>query len=319
MSSHELGHLFNLNDEHKALLRNYWNAMFEYFSVNVDMSEGADEEEIKKKKLKIIQGKLHKRSRMDINNSASDHEDNSKESASKNNLNVDTSVNSSNNNFLSPLTAKKNGLMSAPVSDGNEKSPKAGKEEKRGSFSLFSRKSNTNLNKDNNSPSNSPPLLYNVPMYKGLAEIPLDDEHILNSMREEFFFMMTCDEPDSVALRFLRARKWNVNKAVKMTTNCLQWRIEWNVRALLENGEMGIDEDVFKSGKAFLYGVDKENRPISVVRVRFHNKNTVPLFESEKFTMFLMETGRLLIKPPIEMFTIIFDMTDFSMNNMVIN
>ena len=55
----------------------------------------------------------------------------------------------------------------------------------------------------------------------------------------------------------------------------------------------------------------------SFVRVRNHNKNTVPLFESEKFTMFLLETGRLSIKPPVEMCTIVFDMTDFSMNNMV--
>jgi len=135
-------------------------------------------------------------------------------------------------------------------------------------------------------------------------------------MKEEFFYMMTCDEPDSVALRFLRARKWNVKKAIIMTTACLQWRCEWNVRALLEIGEQGIDEDVFKSGKAFIFGRDKENRPLSFVRARNHNKNTVPLFESEKFTLFLLETGRLSIKPPVEMCSIVFDMTDFSMNNM---
>jgi len=50
-----------------------------------------------------------------------------------------------------------------------------------------------------------------------------------------------------------------------MTTACLQWRIEWNVRALLEYGEQGIDEEVFKSGKAFIFGKDKENRPLRLV------------------------------------------------------
>jgi len=55
-----------------------------------------------------------------------------------------------------------------------------------------------------------------------------------------------------------------------MTTSCLQWRIEWNVRALLEAGEQVIDESVFKSGKAFIFGRDKENRPLRLVKHIIH-------------------------------------------------
>lgn len=293
MSSNDPGHLFNLSEQQKAYLREYWKEMLQYFSNDVDVSDCSNEEAAKKRH-KNLQIKLHKRSRSNVGDVASDSNEN-------------ISSNADENGFLSPTmdrSSQNNNIGSSP------------KTEKRNSFSLFKRKSSSNLSNSSSPPPASPPLHYNIPTYKGFSEIKLDDNNILDSMKDEFSFLMASEDPDSVALRFLRARKWNVQKAVKMTTACLQWRVEWNVRALLENGEQGIDEEVFKSGKAFLYGVDKEDRPLSIVRVRFHNKNTVPLFESEKFTMFMMETGRLMIKAPVEMCSIIFDMTEFSMQNM---
>ncbi|OUM59368.1 hypothetical protein PIROE2DRAFT_21250 [Piromyces sp. E2] len=339
MSSNEEGHINNLNEEQKLLLREYWKALFEYFTVEVDYSKCTTDEERAKERQKVIEGKLHKRSRMNLDNSfdeaASDME-NLQLSENASPFNADPV-----NGLLSPNVDSAPGTPVTPSSPSlapksptlspslTPKSPKLGskspklsaKKEKRSSFNRFlRRKSNSNISGNESSSetptSGSPPCHYNTPKYKGLSEIKLDNDNILDSMKEEFFYMMSCDEPDSVALRFLRARKWNVNRAVKMTTACLQWRIEWNVRALLEVGEQGIDDDVFKTGKAFIFGKDKEDRPLSIVRVRFHNKNTVPLFESEKLTMFLLETGRLSIKPPVEMCSIVFDMTDFSMTNM---
>jgi len=323
MTSNDNGHIFNLDEEQKVLLREYWDALFDYFTINVDYSKCTTEEEKAKERQKVVEGKLHKRSRMYLDTNfeegtASDIEGLQQSPDSSPN----TPVNSGNG-LLSPHTD--NSPMNSPSASSTPnsatpKSPKISAIKGRSSFNRFlRRKSNSNMSENNSNvstPTTSPPYNYNTPSYKGLAEIKLDNDNILQSMKEEFFFMMSCDEPDSVALRFLRARKWNVNKAVKMTTACLQWRIEWNVRALLEKGEQGIDEEVFKSGKAFIFGKDKENRPLSIVRVRYHNKNTVPLFESEKFTMFLLETGRLSIKPPVEMCSIVFDMTEFSMNNM---
>ncbi|ORX60204.1 hypothetical protein BCR36DRAFT_579647 [Piromyces finnis] len=337
MSSNEEGHIYNLTEEQKLILREYWNALFEYFTVEVDYSKCTTDEERAKERQKVIEGKLHKRSRMNLDNSCDDGVSSDMENLqlgdSTNQINVDP-VNgllspNVDANSSTPITLSTSNLSSSSPNSPSltpklgSRSPKLGaKKDKRSSFKGFlRRKSNSNIagNNDsaaNDSPCGSPPYSYNTPYYKGLSEIKLDNENILESMKEEFFYMMSCDEPDSVALRFLRARKWNVNRAIKMTTACLQWRIEWNVRALLEIGEQGIDEEVFKSGKAFIFGKDKENRPLSYVRVRNHNKNTVPLFESEKFTMFLLETGRLSIKPPVEMCSIVFDLTDFSMNNM---
>ena len=36
----------------------------------------------------------------------------------------------------------------------------------------------------------------------------------------------------------------------------------------------------------------------------------------EKFTIYVMETGRLMIQPPVETACLIFDMTGFSLANM---
>jgi len=328
MSSYENGHIYNLNDEQKLLLREYWDGLLDYFTVNVDYSKCTTEEDRARERQRVIEAKLHKRSRMNLDNSFDDGV-----SSDIENLQIGESATSPTNGLLSPNVDSNPGTPLTPSSPNlspsrspklGSKSPKLGSKSpkllpKRSSFNRFlRRKSNGNISGNDSgtsTPTGSPPYNYNVPAYKGLSEIKLDNDHILDSMREEFFFMMSCDEPDSVALRFLRARKWNVPRAIKMTTACLQWRIEWNVRALLELGEQGVDEEVFKTGKAFIFGKDKENRPLSIVRVCRHNKN-VPLFESEKFTMFLLETGRLSIKPPIEMCSIVFDMTDFSMTNM---
>jgi len=321
MSSNDVGHIFNLTEEQKVLLREYWDALFNYFTVKVDYSKCVTEEDRAKERQKVIESKLHKRSRMYLDNSFDDTINTDME-----NLQINGDENSPNaatpvSGYLSPnVDSNSNTPIPSPsLSPSTPASPsKKSKPDKRTSFNRFlHKKSNSETSETSTGiPASTPPYHYNTPTYKGLAEIKLDSENILDSMKEEFFFMMSCDEPDSVALRFLRARKWSVPRAIKMTTACLQWRIEWNVRALLEGGEQNIDEEVFKSGKAFIFGRDKENRPLSIIRVRNHNKNTVPLFESEKFTMFLLETGRLSIKPPVEMCSIVFDMTDFSMTNM---
>jgi len=69
MSSNDVGHIFNLTDEQKVLLREYWNALFDYFTVTVDYSKCTTEEEKAKERQRVVEAKLHKRSRMYLDNS----------------------------------------------------------------------------------------------------------------------------------------------------------------------------------------------------------------------------------------------------------
>ncbi|KAJ6788910.1 hypothetical protein PWT90_00121 [Aphanocladium album] len=155
------------------------------------------------------------------------------------------------------------------------------------------------------------------------------------TIRESIWEMTKHDHPDVLALRFLRARKWNVQNALVMFITAVNWR----------KNEMKLDEDIMlngeagalheeqngngeakqvgkdflaqlRMGKSFLHGADKEGRPICVVRVRLHHGGEQTAESIEKYTVHIIETARLLINPPVETATIIFDMTNFTLANM---
>ncbi|KAL7784131.1 hypothetical protein V8C37DRAFT_413490 [Trichoderma ceciliae] len=155
------------------------------------------------------------------------------------------------------------------------------------------------------------------------------------SIRETFWSMVKHDHPDALALRFLRARKWDVEKALVMLVSTMSWRhSEMKVDSdIMKNGEEGAlaDAQVGKSdakkvaddflaqlrmGKSFLHGVDKQGRPICVVRVRLHRQGEQCEESLERYTVYLIETARMVLRPPVDTATIVFDMTGFSMANM---
>lgn len=85
------------------------------------------------------------------------------------------------------------------------------------------------------------------------------------------------DNPDTLLLRFLRARKWDVDAAFTMLSAALRWRVEERVDEIIRLGEAGLREelerlepgaskkwlDQFNSGKSFVGGPDKGGRPVS--------------------------------------------------------
>ncbi|KAF2846012.1 hypothetical protein T440DRAFT_250312 [Plenodomus tracheiphilus IPT5] len=153
-------------------------------------------------------------------------------------------------------------------------------------------------------------------------------------LRAAFWSMVKHDHPDALLLRFLRARKWDVEKALIMMVSTMHWRLdEMHVDDdIVKNGELGAlqnttsdakskknDEDFMaqlRMGKSFLHGLDKEGRPLCFVRVRLHRQGEQTGESLERFTIYTIETARMLLRPPIDTATVIFDMTDFSMANM---
>jgi hypothetical protein len=138
-------------------------------------------------------------------------------------------------------------------------------------------------------------------------------------IRTAFWSMVKGDNPDSLLLRFLRARKWDTKKALVMLISTMRWRLlEMHVDDdIMFNGEasalkqsQGSDpkekkrgEDFLtqmRLGKSFLHGVDRAGRPICVVRVRLHKAGDQDNEGLERFTVYTIETARLLLAPPIE-------------------
>ncbi|PKY07333.1 CRAL/TRIO domain protein [Aspergillus campestris IBT 28561] len=147
--------------------------------------------------------------------------------------------------------------------------------------------------------------------------------------------MVKQDNPDSLLLRFLRARKWDVHKALIMFISTIRWRLH-DVKVdddIMRGGEQ-LAYDQTKSadaaerkkgedfltqmrlGKSFLHGVDKQGRPICTVRVRLHRANEQSAESLDRFTVYTIETARMMLVPPVETACIVFDMSNFSLANM---
>ncbi|CAF1040728.1 unnamed protein product [Adineta steineri] len=142
-------------------------------------------------------------------------------------------------------------------------------------------------------------------------------ERIFDENHEkELFYAFGSDNPDVLLLRFLRAKKWNINLAFEQLIETIKWRIQSNVNQIVFNGENHLSYEEILTGKTFYLGQDKFGRPINYVSVKDHIKGQFPSESTEKLTIFTMETGRKLLKYPNESVTVIFDMNKFSMKNM---
>lgn len=141
------------------------------------------------------------------------------------------------------------------------------------------------------------------------------------SIRETIWSMVKHDHPDHLVLRFLRARKWDVDRALVMFISTINWRHE-QVKVdstIMKEGELTpvegeksadtpVREQILyrdfmaqvRMGKSFLHGVDKQGRPICLVRVRLHKAGEQCEDSLERYTVYLIETARMLLAPPID-------------------
>ena len=65
-------------------------------------------------------------------------------------------------------------------------------------------------------------------------------------------------------------------------------------------------------GKSYLHGVDMNERPICLVRTRLHHSSDQQPEALERFTVWEMETARLMLKGNVDTACVIFDMTGFT-------
>ncbi|KAI1858739.1 hypothetical protein JX265_010401 [Neoarthrinium moseri] len=148
------------------------------------------------------------------------------------------------------------------------------------------------------------------------------------SFRRSFWSFILAEHPDALVLRFLRARKWDVEKAMVMLVSAMAWRDERNIEGtIIHTGEdvafkdhPSADDKAFiaqyQSGKSYVRGTDKEHRPIYVIRVALHDPQLQSAEAMESYILHNIESIRILIKPPNDKCCLIFDMTGFGLRNM---
>ena len=138
-------------------------------------------------------------------------------------------------------------------------------------------------------------------------------------LRLAFWSMVKHDNPDALLLRFLRARKWNVQNALIMLVATMHWRQQ----------EMHVDDDIIwrgeggaladsksstaatkkegedflaqmRMGKSYLHGTDKEGRPICFVKACLHRAGEQTESSLERYTVYTIETARLLLTSNVD-------------------
>lgn len=155
------------------------------------------------------------------------------------------------------------------------------------------------------------------------------------TLRQLLWNIILSDHPDATVLRFLRARKWNMPESMGMLCATLEWRnVSFLDSALVFYGDsvdllppppssLSDDEEEdgngkngkrvkkekgkkgkgdmnslaaqYRTGKAYTRGVDRQGRPVLVVRVRLHDPAAQTEEAMEQFVLHNIETMRTVM------------------------
>ncbi|KAI1810825.1 CRAL/TRIO domain-containing protein [Poronia punctata] len=158
-----------------------------------------------------------------------------------------------------------------------------------------------------------------------MGDIPTTDK-----FRRSFWEFAMSEHPDALVLRFLRARKWDVPKAMAMLVSAVNWRVQRNISgtivrtgesvALKAAEEQSEDDKGFisqyRSGKSYVRSTDRENRLVYIIRVKYHDPRAQSGDSMESYVLHNIENLRILLRPPEHKCCLIFDLTNFGLKNM---
>lgn len=114
-------------------------------------------------------------------------------------------------------------------------------------------------------------------------------------------------------VRFLRARKWNVDDSFKMMINTLVWRTE-NKPDLITEADI---EPENRRGKVYFQDYDYNGHLICWIKVRLHKQSDSNPEMMRKLCMYWMEQGFRHVRPDVPSTCVLFDMKGFGISNMV--
>ena len=141
-------------------------------------------------------------------------------------------------------------------------------------------------------------------------------------LRQSFWDTVKMDAPDQFVLRFLRARKFDVDRSVAMLVGSIQFHLDIQTETILFKGEEGLKDvpgflNQFRRGISYIEGnTDAHEFPIYFIHVARHLTSAQKPETLQQFVVLAMENVRLLCTPPIEKCVIVFDMTGFGLKNM---
>ncbi|WFD41420.1 hypothetical protein MPSI1_000047 [Malassezia psittaci] len=143
-------------------------------------------------------------------------------------------------------------------------------------------------------------------------------------LRKAMFSMCQTDSPDATALRFLRARKYDLDRSLGMCVAALQFRLDMDIDDILWKGEEGLKDEPgfmnqYRRGISYIEGntsPEKHELPIYFIHVARHFTSAQKAETLQRFVLLAMENARTLTTPPLVKAIIVFDMAGFGLKNM---
>ncbi|KAI9466514.1 phosphatidylinositol transfer protein csr1 [Coemansia sp. RSA 989] len=145
---------------------------------------------------------------------------------------------------------------------------------------------------------------------------PFESQLKDKTLKSAFWQAVREDHPDVLMLRFLRARKWDVEKAYKMAIAAVKWRVQEKVDEIIWYGDIHNDASLMWKGVSYAHGKDRLGQPIIWSGSCLHHQKDQSYPQLKRYLIWMMETLRQLLFTPIERVCLIMDLTDHSNANM---
>lgn len=143
------------------------------------------------------------------------------------------------------------------------------------------------------------------------------DELTGESFRSEFYRLLRHDYADMLPMRFLKARSYEIDRAMRMLLTALHYRRDKIARAMRSEAEGDVDFiSALRNGKSYVPCYDNQGRTITYIPIAKHSRGDGSQDTFERFTLYAMEHAHLLHLPYQDRTVLLVDMSNFSITSL---
>lgn len=141
------------------------------------------------------------------------------------------------------------------------------------------------------------------------------------ALRREFWAIVKGEHPDAYMLRCLRARKWDVDRALAIIGSTCAFRVQYDVSRIMKEAELGLTKtrggfNIMSNGISYVYGATATGEPVYFIEVGSHYSSNQTAEELKRGVILLQESLQILMPPPVERKVVIFNLNNFGLRNM---